>query len=431
MRRLPTTGGYGLSLELSYVIVSWNRRDRLLETLGLLPEHTRLPKAAWEAIVVDNASKDGSAAAVREAFPGATVLRRPSNEGVSARNHGFAIARGRYVMIIDDDSYPDPGVAPRMIRYLDEHPRTAALSGRIVLPDGRLEAAALPTVLLGGATCLRASALREIGGFCTDFFRQAEEWDLSLRMWGRGYRVERYEDLVFRHQKVAGGRSTSLNARLDMRNNLVLLMRHLPRRARIAYRHDWLLRYGALARHAGHAWASRLGRWAARARSPAEMLAGRQPLDGEAFEQVFQWQRQQQAVARWAKRRSVKRVAIADFGKNVFATHRACLRAGLEVACLLDDHPAYDGLRYRGLPILPMHAVPAVDGVVVSNVNPAQMESRTRRTRQVFGGPVLSLWRPRQLSSGTGPTLASVARLTSKFTALTSNPWRLRALGRR
>ena len=84
-------------MKLSYVIVTRNRRDSLLQTLGKLEQNTHLSKRSWEAVVVDNASDDGSPEAVAKMFRSVRLVRLPENEGMPGRNHGFKIARGRYV----------------------------------------------------------------------------------------------------------------------------------------------------------------------------------------------------------------------------------------------------------------------------------------------------------------------------------------------
>ncbi len=195
-------------MRVSYVLITHNRCGRLLETLQRLVENTALAPDAWEAIVVDNASTDDTAKAIREAFPEVTVISLPENEGMSARNHAFPIARGRYIVLLDDDSYPAPGAIPAALEYLARRPRVAGVVARVVLPSGDSEAPAFPCVLLGGASVLRKSVLDEVGGFAVEFFRQAEEYELSFRIWKAGYRIERFEDLIFHHDKQTGGRGT-------------------------------------------------------------------------------------------------------------------------------------------------------------------------------------------------------------------------------
>src|SRR3989442_842392 len=240
-------------MKLSYVIITRNRRDALLNTLAKLEQNTGLSRRSWETIVVDNASDDGSPEAVAKKFRSAKIILLSENEGMPARNHGFKKARGRYVCMLDDDSYPEEGAIAKSIGHLEHNPKSAGVVGRVVLPDGSFEGPALPCVLLGGASVVRKAVLDQTGGFSPEFFRQAEEYDLSFRILRLGYAIERFEDVVFRHDKVPGGRSSALVHRMDLRNNLILVERFLPKSLRRAYRHDWVRRYSALAPHDGHA----------------------------------------------------------------------------------------------------------------------------------------------------------------------------------
>ena len=142
-------------MKLSYVIVTYNRREPLLRTLEILHATTPLPAGEWEAWVVDNGSTDGTLDALRERFPRVNVIARERNEGVWSRSYAFAPARGEYLILLDDDSYPVGDTVTRSIAHLDANPACAAVVGRVVLPDGSLEACAMPSVMLSGAVCLR------------------------------------------------------------------------------------------------------------------------------------------------------------------------------------------------------------------------------------------------------------------------------------
>ncbi len=346
-----------------------------------------------EILVVDNASTDGTPGMLAGEFPDVQLIRRPSNEGVSARNHALARASGRYVMLIDDDSYPLDDAAARALAWMEASPRCGAVVGRVVLPEGGLEASALPGVIINCAVVLRKSALDQVGYFPREFFRQAEEYDLSFRLWDAGYTIERFEDLVYRHEKVGGNRWPAWIHRLDLRNNLILIERYLPPELRRIYRRDWTQRYFLLARHAGHAWAARRGWLQAQAwRMRYATLAPRRTLRPEAVEAVFQGEAQSRAIAAWARAQAVRRVAVADFSKNVYATWQGCRAAGLHIEALWDAHPAFTGQSYRRRPIV--GEPPAVDGVVLSNINPAQIEKRLAALRASFPGPILTLWQP-------------------------------------
>src|SRR5690606_11901071 len=159
--------------------------------------------------VVDNASTDGSADAVAAQFPDVRILRRRRNEGVAARNHGIFAATGQYVVLLDDDRDPIADAVPRSIEYPDAPADVAAVAGRCDLPNGSPEACALPGVMRSGAVCVRRAVFEEVGGFRPEFFRKAGEYDVSFRIWEAGFRIERFEDIVYRHYKVAAGRSAA------------------------------------------------------------------------------------------------------------------------------------------------------------------------------------------------------------------------------
>src|SRR5690606_8893372 len=133
------------------------------------------------------------------------------------------------------------------------------------------------------------------------FFRQAEEYDLIFRMLAAGWDVTRLEDLVYRHEKVTASRSPALIQHMDLRNNLILVDRYLPRDLRRVYRSDWLRRYAALAMHDGN------GNVIAPAVEHARLMArhdarhGRSTLDAALIEAIFQLDHQAHQVRTWAR----------------------------------------------------------------------------------------------------------------------------------
>jgi N-acetylglucosaminyl-diphospho-decaprenol L-rhamnosyltransferase len=389
-------------VKLSYVIVTRNRRDTLLRTLSLLEQNTNLPRHQWEVLVVDNASEDGTPQALARHHREVTVIQLDENEGVPARNHALPKASGSFVVFLDDDSYPLDDAIPRSLAYLGRHSKTAALVARVILPDGSAEAPAMPAITLGGASVIRRAVLDQIGGFAPEFFRQAEEYDLSLRIWRAGYRIERFEDIRFGHDKVASGRSSALTRRMDLRNNLIVAERYLPQPMRRAYRHDWMRRYATLGLAEGHRDAINSAVREARIWARREAIVGRQSLDPATLEAVFQWDSQVRAVAAWSRAHGIKRVAIADVSKNVYATWKACGQSNLHVAAVLENGAAFAGSKYRGVPVVAdiQAGDRAFDGIVLSNINPAQVDVRAGELAARFNLPLLRLWEPRMLDDG-------------------------------
>jgi GT2 family glycosyltransferase len=199
---------------LSVSIVNTNSRQLLLACL----ESLRGEDA--ELVVLDNASEDGSADAVREAFPDVRVIAQEHRAGFGA-NHNTVVraTEGRYVYVLNEDTTSEEWGFARMVEYMDANPRVAALGPRIVYPDGRRQASAwrFPTPLnsllslpslgkvgivqshgdaprpvdwvMGAALLLRRSALEEVGLFDEGFFIYSEEVDLQLRLRRAGWDV--------------------------------------------------------------------------------------------------------------------------------------------------------------------------------------------------------------------------------------------------
>src|SRR5690242_13845141 len=90
---------------VTVVVATRDRRTELSRTLGHL---ARLPERP-EVIVVDNASRDGTARLVRDEHPRVRLLRLSRNMGASARSAGVLAATTPHVAFSDDDSWWAPG----------------------------------------------------------------------------------------------------------------------------------------------------------------------------------------------------------------------------------------------------------------------------------------------------------------------------------
>ena len=126
--------------DVSVIVIGHDVRDEVLSCLASIEAHRG--SLVVETIVVDNGSRDGTAEAVEQRFPAAIVIRRPTNEGVAARNHGLRVARGRMRMFLDSDARLTDNALARMVEYIDEHPGVGLVGPRLVYPDGRLQLSA-------------------------------------------------------------------------------------------------------------------------------------------------------------------------------------------------------------------------------------------------------------------------------------------------
>ncbi|UCF33190.1 MAG: glycosyltransferase [Phycisphaerales bacterium] len=358
---------------VSFVMATHNRRAVVVRALANVAR-CGLNQREFEIIVVDNKSSDGTRETIREFTPHLIALDR--NAGSCAKAHALPMVRGRYVVFLDDDSYPMAGSIQRMIRHFEQDPGLGAAGFTVHLPDGRRESGALPGVFVGCGVGLRAEALRPVGGLDAHFFMQAEEYDLAFRLAGAGWRVEVFNDLHAEHLKSGSARRSDRTTFYDVRNNVLVAARYLPAPYYRIYRADGLQRYRWLAAREGHRAAYRRGLWAALLREPLDRWAFRRrrltPAVLERFYQIDTVQRRMQELARDGIRRAV----FATLGKNVFAFHRAALLAGIEIIAVGDDYFSARGRFYRGVRLLPMAQALALeaDAVVISNMASAQVD---------------------------------------------------------
>jgi GT2 family glycosyltransferase len=219
---------------VTVVMATRDRRDRVLTTLGHLSALPGRPPV----VVVDNASTDGTADAVRTAFPEVVVLRQPRNLGAVGRTVGVAAAGTPYVAFADDDSWWAPGALDRAAEHFDAFPRLGLLAARILVgPEERLDpvcaqmagsplpaAADLPgTPVLGFVACgavVRRDAYLAVGGFSRVVFFLGEETVLSQDLAAAGWGLAYFDDFVAHHHPRAGG-SAPGRTRLQIRNALL------------------------------------------------------------------------------------------------------------------------------------------------------------------------------------------------------------------
>jgi N-acetylglucosaminyl-diphospho-decaprenol L-rhamnosyltransferase len=122
---------------LSVVIPSWNTRDLLATCLRTLEA---AEKPATEIIVVENASRDGSAEYVAAHHPEVRLIRNERNEGFArGSNQGMRAARGRYVLLLNSDTELAGDALALLVGFLERHPEYGAVAPRLVHPDGRTQ----------------------------------------------------------------------------------------------------------------------------------------------------------------------------------------------------------------------------------------------------------------------------------------------------
>jgi GT2 family glycosyltransferase len=190
---------------VTIVFLVFNRREELRESLRRMLDESDYPADRVDVIVVDNASTDDSAAMVRQEFPHVELIVRDDNIGASAWNDGFAVARGDYVLILDDDCYLLPDGLRRAVAAAEENAADlVSFSIASTHDPAHLFTENSPMGLMsfwGCAWLIRRSALDVLGGYDPEIFIWDNELELMMRFFDRGYRHLHEPGIVAQHMK--------------------------------------------------------------------------------------------------------------------------------------------------------------------------------------------------------------------------------------
>jgi len=236
---------------VAVVIVSYEGRDALLACLESLRRHASIP---IEAVVVDNASTDGSAEAVRAAHPAVRVIANAENVGFArACNQGWRASRAPCVLFLNPDAEVTAGAVDTLAGLLERRtdvgaagPRTRGSDGtiqvstgpdltplaerrqrRLVLGVARRDPAAVAEAealhsrerevdwVSGACLAVRRAALEAVSGFDEGFFLYEEDADLCRRLRQDGWRILFTPAAEVRHRLGHSMEKAARRARLE------------------------------------------------------------------------------------------------------------------------------------------------------------------------------------------------------------------------
>jgi N-acetylglucosaminyl-diphospho-decaprenol L-rhamnosyltransferase len=214
-RRFRVDGVPTSEHQIAVVVVTHESVEQVGETLRAVTEQLL---AGDELVVVDNASRDATSAAVREAIPSAQLLEQQENLGFAGGcNVGAAASSAPLLLFLNPDARPAPGFLDALRRVAVERPGWGAWQALVTMNGGAeintsgnvvhflgvgwagrcgepLSAAptepAEVSFASGAALAVRREAWDEVGGFDERYFMYGEDLDLSLRLrlagWGVG-----------------------------------------------------------------------------------------------------------------------------------------------------------------------------------------------------------------------------------------------------
>lgn len=239
-------------MDLSIIIINWNTRDMLRDCLNSVFENA--PTCAYEIIVVDNASSDGSQAMVEAEFPSVRLIENDVNLGfAAANNRAIKMSDGEFFLLLNSDTLVHDDVLQQSYEYIRDNTAVGAMGCRVLNRDGSLQHSTslfpsltnltIQTLALDrieGVSCFRRYRMLDdardrarrvetisgcfmmvrracanyVGLLDDDFFFFGEETDWCKRMRRQGWQVHFAPVGEITH--FGGGSSGSLNHRRDL-----------------------------------------------------------------------------------------------------------------------------------------------------------------------------------------------------------------------
>lgn len=193
-------------MKLSIIIVNWNARELVLKCLKSIQEY--VIGLDYEVILVDNASKDGSADAIEIEFPWVKLIKNQENSGFSIGNNiALKFATGEYILYLNPDTEMIENFDKNRFRVFDDesvgivgckqlntdgsHQKSAArfpspsvsFWGNYAIQDRDLTANSTVVDWVMGAYMLlkRADAVA-VGGFNEEYFMYSEDMELCYKI---------------------------------------------------------------------------------------------------------------------------------------------------------------------------------------------------------------------------------------------------------
>lgn len=256
--------GSGQPPLVSIIIPTYNKWEYTAKCLEKLGDNTKgIP---YEVIMVDNGSSDDTRQGLSLLGTSVRVQLNESNLGFGrACNQGASMARGKYLVFLNNDTEPQPGWLEAMVKVVESDSSVAIVGSKLLFPDGTIQhggvgffyAAPDPITpahlnykqparagnemlelkaVTAACMLIRSEVFNAVGGFDEAFENGCEDVDLCLKVWESGGRIiYTPQSILIRHESVSEGRH------LKDFNNLDLLHRH------------WLGRFTAFD---GNGWAS-------------------------------------------------------------------------------------------------------------------------------------------------------------------------------
>jgi len=231
------------NLLVSIVIITWNRKTDVLETVQTIYEQSY---QNYEIVLVDNGSSDGTVEIVSQLHPKVKLVALDKNIGIAARNVGVEVSQGEIIFFLDSDASLGQESIANVVRKFRSEPKIGVINSKIVNAyTKQLDNIAgwsysekdkddqdkefLSFSFSEGGAAIRKKLFSEVGIFWEPLFFGCEGFEYSLRVLDAGYDILYFPDSVVFHRTVQQSRiSGGQRDRLFLRNFLSIYLVRFP-----------------------------------------------------------------------------------------------------------------------------------------------------------------------------------------------------------
>jgi len=218
-------------MDVSIILVNYNTKKLTLECLQSL--YAKTQGLSFEVFIVDNASSDGSAEAIKESFPQVKLIENPQNKGFGAANNlAIRQSSGKYIFLLNTDTILINNAVKIFFDFMEKNPEAGACGGNLFdadrepvhsfgylktpqshllrfsglrylckskKNDTKREKLQEVEQIIGADLFIRKALLDEIGLFDERFFLYFEESELQFRIQEAGFKIFYIPDAFIFH----------------------------------------------------------------------------------------------------------------------------------------------------------------------------------------------------------------------------------------
>jgi len=215
--------------EFSVIIASYNRRQTLKLVLAKFRE---ISFPSLEIIVVDNASMDNTTQVLKDKFKEVKLIRLEKNLGYEAYNIGLGVAKGKYIIMMDNDAFLKEDALQRLIKRFSDESDIDAIAMNIMIYGTNISETEgwqedTPN-FHGAAVAIRREVLDKVGGYDRDYFIMHTDLELATRILNRGYRIVYDDKIICYHLRSEKARLKTTSIYYSTRNAFFYYWKYYP-----------------------------------------------------------------------------------------------------------------------------------------------------------------------------------------------------------